>query len=147
MIYQLSTTQFIILLAATILTIILSIYAANYCLLALISLRVRKKILKAPSLKKWPKVSIHLPLYNEGNVASRLLKSCVNLDYPKNKLEIFLIDDSNDETKNIVDMYGNKYPELINVIHRKFRKGYKGEDKEKTAKKEETAEDDQPADA
>lgn len=114
-----------ILLAATILTIMLSIYAANYCLLALISLRVRKKILKTPSLKKWPKVSIHLPLYNEGNVASRLLESCVNLDYPKNKLEIFIIDDSSDETKNIVDIYGNKYPELISVIHRKFRKGYK----------------------
>jgi cellulose synthase/poly-beta-1,6-N-acetylglucosamine synthase-like glycosyltransferase len=55
---------------------------------------------------KIPKVTIQLPLYNELYVVERLIKSVCNLNYPKDKLEIQVLDDSTDlsliETENII---------------------------------------------
>lgn len=54
-----------------------------------------------------PFVTIQLPIYNEKYVVNRLLNAIANLDYPKNKLEIQVLDDSTDdsvlETKKIID--------------------------------------------
>lgn len=49
-----------------------------------------------------PFVTIQLPLYNERHVAARLIAQVSRLDYPKNKLEIHVLDDSNDDTLQIV---------------------------------------------
>ncbi|KON28519.1 hypothetical protein AC481_01095 [miscellaneous Crenarchaeota group archaeon SMTZ-80] len=125
MIFQLSLIQVTILILATTLTIIIGIYATNYCLLAIISLRLRKNKLIVPKITKWPTISVHLPIYNEKNVIARLLESCINFDYPKNRFEILVIDDSNDGTTKIVKSYEEKHPNLIRTIHRKRRDGYK----------------------
>ncbi len=53
-------------------------------------------------LSDLPKVTVQLPLYNEMYVAERLLDAMVALDYPKDKLEIQVLDDSTDETTEIV---------------------------------------------
>ncbi len=78
-----------------------------------------------PSL---PLVTIQLPIYNEYYVVDRLIDSIVNLNYPINKLEIQVLDDSTDETvdkvKSIVQFYKDK-GYLINHIHRKDRTGHK----------------------
>jgi cellulose synthase/poly-beta-1,6-N-acetylglucosamine synthase-like glycosyltransferase len=50
----------------------------------------------------WPAVTVQLPLYNERYVARRLLEAIGNLDYPIDKLEIQLLDDSTDETTDIL---------------------------------------------
>lgn len=49
-----------------------------------------------------PYVTIQLPLYNESLVSGRLIDACAELDYPRSKLEIQVLDDSNDETVEIV---------------------------------------------
>src|SRR5258708_14270057 len=49
-----------------------------------------------------PVVTIQLPLYNEMYVAERLIDTVCALDYPKEKLEIQVLDDSSDETVDIV---------------------------------------------
>ncbi|MCO6499425.1 MAG: glycosyltransferase family 2 protein [Vicingus serpentipes] len=49
-----------------------------------------------------PLVTVQLPLYNELYVVERLIDAVAQFDYPKDKLEIQLLDDSNDETINIV---------------------------------------------
>jgi len=52
--------------------------------------------------KELPFVTIQLPIYNEKYVIERLVLACVEMDYPKEKFEIQILDDSTDETVNIV---------------------------------------------
>ncbi|MDP3150293.1 MAG: glycosyltransferase family 2 protein [Ignavibacteria bacterium] len=74
------------------------------------------------------KVTIQLPLYNELYVVERLIDSVCEIDYPKDNLEIQVLDDSTDETVNLV---ANKVAEKIalgfNILHvrRELREGYK----------------------
>ena len=50
----------------------------------------------------WPVVTVQLPLYNEMYVAERLIDAVCQLDYPASRLEIQVLDDSTDETAEIV---------------------------------------------
>src|SRR5687767_1064948 len=53
---------------------------------------------KAPPLKKWPTVTIQLPIFNEKYTVERLLKAVTKLDYPCERLQIQVLDDSTDDT-------------------------------------------------
>ena len=76
-----------------------------------------------------PTVTIQLPFYNEKYVASRLIKAVCKLDYPKDKLEIQILDDSDDETvqiiKNLVEEYEYQGFNLIHIRRDMRRRGYK----------------------
>lgn len=78
--------------------------------------------------KDWPMVTVQLPVYNELYVVERLLDSVAKLDYPAEKLEIQLLDDSTDES---FDLASKKVNELIQKgldikqVKRPERKGYK----------------------
>jgi cellulose synthase/poly-beta-1,6-N-acetylglucosamine synthase-like glycosyltransferase len=76
-----------------------------------------------------PTVTVQLPLYNEKYVASRLIKAVCNMDYPKDKLEIQILDDSDDETvqiiKNLVEKYRSQGFNLIHIRRDVKRSGYK----------------------
>jgi cellulose synthase/poly-beta-1,6-N-acetylglucosamine synthase-like glycosyltransferase len=75
-----------------------------------------------------PKVTIQLPLFNERYVVERLLKGVGSIDYPKDRLEIQVLDDSTDDTVEIVQNAVSKYREHgfdIVHLHRTDRKGYK----------------------
>lgn len=50
-----------------------------------------------------PIVTVQLPLFNERTVAARLIRCIGELDYPRDRLEIQILDDSSDETRDIVD--------------------------------------------
>ncbi|WP_421617486.1 glycosyltransferase family 2 protein [Brevibacillus sp. TJ4] len=64
-----------------------------------------------------PKVSILIPAHNEEVVIERTLKAMVRLDYPKDKLEIVLINDnSSDRTGEIGDSFARRYP-FVKVVH------------------------------
>lgn len=74
------------------------------------------------------KVTIQLPLYNEEYVVKRLIDSVCKIDYPKDLLEIQVLDDSTDETVDIVNKLVNiKKDEGFDICHirRKDRKGFK----------------------
>ena len=65
-----------------------------------------------------PKVSILIPARNEEFVIGKILERMAELTYPKDKLEVIVIDDgSTDATGNIADSYARKY-DFIKVIHR-----------------------------
>jgi len=73
-------------------------------------------------------VTIQLPLYNELYVADRLINAICELDYPKDKLEIQVLDDSTDETVQIVaETVRQKQAEGFDIKHvrRPNREGYK----------------------
>jgi len=75
-----------------------------------------------------PIVTIQLPVYNELYVMERLLDNIALLDYPKNKLEIQVLDDSTDEsittTLNKINTLKNNGLD-IKHIHRTNREGFK----------------------
>ena len=77
-----------------------------------------------------PMVTVQLPIYNEIHVIERLLKSIGEIDYPIDKLEIQVLDDSTDETRGIAD---RTVAHLRNrgfdaVVHRREdRVGFKAE--------------------
>ena len=65
-----------------------------------------------------PNVTIQLPLYNEKYVVERLIDQILKIEYPKDKLEIQVLDDSNDETLNIVKNKVNSEREKgFNITH------------------------------
>ncbi|MBC7869864.1 MAG: glycosyltransferase [Chitinophagaceae bacterium] len=75
-----------------------------------------------------PSVTVQLPLYNESAVVERLLAAIASLDYPRSQLHIQVLDDSDDETKDIVARWVAYYANLgidIQHIRRPERKGYK----------------------
>lgn len=77
---------------------------------------------------EWPQVTIQLPVFNEVYVVERLVKAVCELEYPIDKLEIQLLDDSTDETvevsRRIVSEYTSKGFD-IKHIHRIDRSGFK----------------------
>lgn len=71
----------------------------------------RKTIIKNPDklkLKFYPTVTVAVPCYNEEGTITKTVNSLLNLDYPKSKLRLFLIDDgSKDNTWNIIKEFHN----------------------------------------
>jgi cellulose synthase/poly-beta-1,6-N-acetylglucosamine synthase-like glycosyltransferase len=75
-----------------------------------------------------PFVTIQVPIFNEMYVIERLVKAIMAIDYPRDRFEIQLLDDSTDDTvevcKAIAEYYGNKGISLCH-IHRADRSGFK----------------------
>lgn len=79
-----------------------------------------------PRRSRWPKVSILIPAHNEDIVIRNTLRSMVELDYPKDCLEVIVINDnSSDRTGEFVEEYCRQYP-FIHVIHTFPPEGGKG---------------------
>jgi cellulose synthase/poly-beta-1,6-N-acetylglucosamine synthase-like glycosyltransferase len=94
-----------------------------------------------------PFVTVQLPIYNEQFVIDRLIDACCRIDYPRDRFEIQLLDDSTDETTLVAESIVQRYatgaeglpPQPIHYIHRTNRHGYKAgalEEGLKTAKGE-----------
>jgi cellulose synthase/poly-beta-1,6-N-acetylglucosamine synthase-like glycosyltransferase len=83
---------------------------------------------KKRKLKILPNVTIQLPIYNEKYVIRRLLNCITSMDYPRDKLEIQVLDDSDDETTSIVADLVKQYQKDnydIKHIRRGSRAGFK----------------------
>jgi len=75
-----------------------------------------------------PKITIQLPIYNERFVIERLLEAISNLNYPKENLEIQVLDDSDDDTSILTEELVKKMDHSgFNIAHikRENRIGYK----------------------
>ena len=111
---------------------ILMIYTLNFYYLAYYSRNnfrhERKRRQKVELPTNLPIVTIQLPLYNEKYVVKRLIDAVCKMDYPKDRLQVQVLDDSDDDTvdliKSIVDEYRFKGFDIIHV-RRKDRTGYK----------------------
>jgi len=72
----------------------------------------------------WPLVTIQIPTFNEP-IALRCAKKCLELDYPENRLEVIIGDDSNDKNvSNLIDQFAKKN-EKIKVTRRGSNIGFK----------------------
>ena len=91
----------------------LVIYGVNVYYLLIRSLR-KHSIPKKIRFDNYPLITVQLPIYNEMYVARRLIEAVCRFDYPKLKMQIQVLDDSNDDTGKICS----------EVVREFRRKGY-----------------------
>src|SRR3954454_24645114 len=81
-----------------------------------------------PPLAEFPRVTIQLPIYNEMYVADRLIDAVCEMEYPRDLLEVQVLDDSTDETREIAELAVRRHAARgfdIQYLHRVDRTGYK----------------------
>jgi cellulose synthase/poly-beta-1,6-N-acetylglucosamine synthase-like glycosyltransferase len=109
--------------------IVLAIYGWHRYYLVYLYMRNKGKEPKAgPPLDPVPVVTIQLPLYNEMYVADRLIASVCAIEYPRELLEIQVLDDSLDETRSIAESAVRRFAAQgidIKYYHRADRNGFK----------------------
>ncbi len=118
-------------------TVVLAAYFSAFAVLAIFSLHrcwllylnigtTRSEATEPPA--RLPTVTIQLPIYNERFVAARLLQAVFALDYPRDLLQVQVLDDSTDDTTGrIADTIAQCCPAGLRVEHvrRTVRDGYK----------------------
>src|SRR5262245_49984019 len=109
--------------------IILAVYGWHRYYLVYLYMRNRDKEPRAGALPdSLPLVTIQLPLYNEMYVADRLINAVCGIEYPRNLLEIQVLDDSTDETRGIAEAAVRRFAAEgfdIKYFRRPNRRGYK----------------------
>lgn len=106
--------------------IIITAYTCNFYYLTYLS--IKRKTVPLTKDIGTPTITIQLPIYNEKYVAKRLVDAVCALDYPKDKMVIMVLDDSDDDTVELLFDVVAKYKKegfQIEHIRRGTRKGYK----------------------
>jgi cellulose synthase/poly-beta-1,6-N-acetylglucosamine synthase-like glycosyltransferase len=108
---------------------ILAVYGWHRYYLVYVYTKHRNNVPKAlPPLEPLPRVTIQLPFYNEMYVVDRLVDAVCEIDYPKGLLEIQVLDDSTDETRQIAELAVRRCAAQgfdITYLHRTDRTGFK----------------------
>jgi cellulose synthase/poly-beta-1,6-N-acetylglucosamine synthase-like glycosyltransferase len=111
---------------------ILAIYGWHRYYLIHLYMKNRDKVpnpnTPVPSRDQMPPVTIQLPIYNEMYVADRLIDAVCEMDYPRELMEIQVLDDSTDETREIAELAVRRHAARgfdIKYLHRVDRTGYK----------------------
>jgi cellulose synthase/poly-beta-1,6-N-acetylglucosamine synthase-like glycosyltransferase len=110
--------------------VLLAGYGMHRYILVYLYYKHKKKRTTEPDafFEDLPRVTVQLPIFNEQYVVERLLESICKLKYPREKLEIQVLDDSTDETVAVARNLVERYAALGNPItyhHRTNREGYK----------------------
>jgi len=108
--------------------IALSLYGINFFYLVVVAWRHRHDRPVAPALTEHPTVTLQVPIYNERYVAERAIDAACRLDWPRDRLEIQVLDDSTDGTRDVVAQVVARWQvDGMNIvhIHRARRSGYK----------------------
>ena len=108
---------------------ILAVYGIHRYALVYNYYKNRKRIAgPPPEISAWPRVTVQLPIYNEKYVIERLVEAIAAFDYPRELLDIQVLDDSTDETQEVAANCVARYRQLgvpISHIHRDNREGFK----------------------
>jgi cellulose synthase/poly-beta-1,6-N-acetylglucosamine synthase-like glycosyltransferase len=128
-IYQPNAFDLSILIPYFTILIILSIYGIHrYCLVYLYMKNRGKAPKPRGQFEVLPRVTIQLPIYNERYVVERLLEAVTRIEYPRDLLEIQVLDDSTDETRIVCSRLVSEYASAghpITYHHRAHREGFK----------------------
>ncbi|HWR35531.1 MAG TPA: cellulose synthase family protein [Clostridia bacterium] len=128
--YQANGFDLALLIPYFIVLIILAAYGFHRYQLVWMYYRNRKKKATEPPSRfaELPRVTIQLPIFNEQFVVDRLVDSICKMEYPRDRLEIQVLDDSTDETvevaRDVVERYAAMGHPIV-YIHRTDRYGYK----------------------
>jgi cellulose synthase/poly-beta-1,6-N-acetylglucosamine synthase-like glycosyltransferase len=130
-IHQLAWFDWAMLIPYFTVLVILSVYGIHRYDIIRTYFKYRKNATAEPSARhfdKLPRVTIQLPLFNERYVVERLVEEIVKIDYPKELLQIQVLDDSTDDTATFAGALVERYRALgfpIEYHHRTNRHGYK----------------------
>lgn len=125
---------FLLLVIYACASVLLLLYGINTYLMLYYCLSSRRSISPVDNgtpgkgERPWPRVTVQLPIYNERNVSERVMRAAASQDYPLDRLEIQVLDDSIDETREIIDRMANEIKATgvdIRVVRRKDRSGFK----------------------
>src|ERR1051325_7442857 len=129
--YKLDTFDWVILIVYFAILGTLAVYGA-YRIKQVIDFWRYRNFVPRPNARfieaELPRITVQLPLFNELYVVDRLLKAVTAIDYPREKLEIQVLDDSTDETLRVAEAVVAKYAEQgfdIHYIPRDDRTGFK----------------------
>ena len=127
--YQLNGFDLAIMIPYFAVLVVLAAYGLHRYYLVYTYLKNRRNIPgPPPDIAKWPRVTVQLPIYNERYVIERLVEAVARFDYPRELLEIQVLDDSTDETQEVAQLCVERTQALgvsIHYIHRQNREGYK----------------------
>jgi cellulose synthase/poly-beta-1,6-N-acetylglucosamine synthase-like glycosyltransferase len=127
--YQLNTFDLAIMIPYFLVLLILAAYGLHRYYLVFAFFKNRENVPgPPPAATAWPKVTIQLPIYNERYVIERLVDAVARFDYPRELLDIQVLDDSTDETRQVARACVERYQALglpIHYLHRTDRTGYK----------------------
>ncbi|HSJ53905.1 MAG TPA: glycosyltransferase [Anaerolineae bacterium] len=109
--------------------LLVALYGGNALLLSALYLHRRRQCPKQPPEPgDWPSVTVQLPIYNELYVTRRLIDAVAHLDYPRDRLQVQVLDDSTDETTRLARACVDRYRAQgldIELVHRSNRTGFK----------------------
>lgn len=106
----------------------LAFYGLSNALTVFLYWQTKNRPLQPTPMAEWPTVTVQLPVFNERYTVERLLNAVAALDYPAEKLQIQVLDDSSDDTavlvRRLVDQFrARRY--WIELIQRRDRYGFK----------------------
>jgi cellulose synthase/poly-beta-1,6-N-acetylglucosamine synthase-like glycosyltransferase len=90
--------------------------------------KIKQHFYQTVAVRDWPKVSIQLPIFNERYVVERLIQSVCDFDYPRELLEIQILDDSTDDSADMAAAAAARMQARgfdIQYIHRDHRTDFK----------------------
>jgi cellulose synthase/poly-beta-1,6-N-acetylglucosamine synthase-like glycosyltransferase len=110
--------------------ILLAGYGIHRYILVYLYYKHRKNRTTEPSayFENLPRITVQLPIFNEQYVVERLLEAICKLEYPREKLDIQVLDDSTDETVDVARGLVERYAALghpVTYHHRMNREGFK----------------------
>jgi cellulose synthase/poly-beta-1,6-N-acetylglucosamine synthase-like glycosyltransferase len=128
--YHANAFDLAILIPYFIILVVLASYGVHRYVLVYLYYRHQKNRTTASlgSFAELPRVTVQLPIYNEEFVIERLVEAVCRLDYPREKLDIQVLDDSTDETVAVAGAVVQRYAALghnITYHHRSNREGFK----------------------
>src|SRR5271163_2713040 len=130
--YQVNAFDLALLIPYFIVLIILAAYGAHRYWLVYLYYKYKKNKTTEPAahfpIDELPRVTVQLPIFNEQYIVDRLLDAVCRLDYPREKLDIQLLDDSTDETVEVARILVDRYATLghpVKYLHRDNREGFK----------------------
>jgi cellulose synthase/poly-beta-1,6-N-acetylglucosamine synthase-like glycosyltransferase len=128
--YQANGFDLALLIPYFIVLILLASYGVHRYILVYLYYKNRKNhTSESPQdFDELPRVTVQLPIFNEQYVVGRLVDAICRLQYPKEKLDIQVLDDSTDETVTVARDLVERYAALghpISYIHRSNREGFK----------------------
>jgi cellulose synthase/poly-beta-1,6-N-acetylglucosamine synthase-like glycosyltransferase len=108
--------------------VILAVYGWHRYYLVYLYMKNKDRHPTPVGMKRLPKVTVQLPIYNEMYVADRLIDAVCRLQYPRELLEVQVLDDSTDETRIVAERAVMRQAAAgidISYLHRTDRTGYK----------------------
>jgi len=127
--YQLNGFDLAVMIPYFLVLLVLAMYGLHRYFLVYYYYKYRKNVPgPPPEVTEWPRVTVQLPIFNERYVIERLVEAVSRFDYPRELLDVQVLDDSTDETQEVARACVERYQALgmpVHYIHRTNREGYK----------------------